>query len=77
VARKKNLSGSYQVRLGHTAGMAGAMICAVKRGVDLGWLDRYPQQIQDTPLSSVNAAIRLHTDPSKLIEVRAGTFGTK
>lgn len=77
VARKKNLAGSYQVRLGHTAGMAGAMIGTVKRGVDLGWLDRYPQQIQETELSSVNAAIRRHTDPAKLIEVRAGTFGAK
>lgn len=77
VARKKNLAGSYQVRLGNTAGMAGAIIGTVKRGVDLGWLDRYPQQIQETPLSSVNAAIRRHTDPSKLIKVRAGTFGAK
>jgi zinc protease len=76
-ARKKNLAGGYQVRLGSTVGMAAAMIGTVKRGVDLGWLDRYPAQIQATPLASVNAAIRKHTDPAKLLEVRAGTFNSK
>ncbi len=73
-ARKKNLVGGYQVRLGSTIGMASALLGAVKRGVGLEWLDQYPVQIQATTVAQVNQAIKQHIDPARLVEVKAGTF---
>ena len=73
-ARKKNLIGGYQVRLGSTVGMASALIGAVKRDVGLEWLDQYPAQIEAATVAEVNGAIKKHIDPARLVEVKAGTF---
>ncbi|MDN5781005.1 MAG: insulinase family protein [Luteimonas sp.] len=73
-ARKKNLVGGYQVRLGSTIGMASALVAAVKRDVGLEWLDQYPQDIQATTVAEVNGAIKKYIDPARLVEVKAGTF---
>lgn len=73
-ARKKNLVGNYQVRLGSTIGMASALLGAVKRGVGVEWLDQYPLRIEAATVQEVNQAIKRHIDPAKMAQVKAGTF---
>lgn len=73
-ARKTSMIGSFQVSLATTEGMAGAMLQTVNRGKPISWLDDYPKAIQALTLEQVNAAIRKHVDPRKLVLIEAGTF---
>lgn len=71
--RKESLIGGYQVGLATTAGLAGALLAAVQRGYDVTWLDEYPQAIAALTVEQVNAAIKKHLDPNKMVLVKAGT----
>jgi zinc protease len=71
--RKQGLIGNYHVSLATTGGMAGALLQAVERGHEISWLDEYPEAINALTLSQVNAAIKKHVDPTKLVLVEAGT----
>ena len=73
-ARKTNMIGSYQVSLATTDGMAAAMLQTLNRGKPLSWLDDYPKAIRALTVEQVNAAIRKHLDPKKMVLVEAGTF---
>jgi zinc protease len=57
--------------------MAGAILDVVERGLQLSWIDEYPTKIAALTLDDVNAAIRRHVDPKKMITVTAGTLGEK
>ena len=72
-ARKEGLIGSFRVSLTTTSGMANALLQAVQRGYDVSWLDEYPDAINALTISQVNAAIKKHVDPSRLVLVEAGT----
>ncbi len=72
-ARKSDMAGSYKVGLSTTYGMAGAILDALRRGYDLSWIDDYPAKIQALTLEQVNAAIRHHLDPEKMVIIKAGT----
>lgn len=73
-ARKTDMAGSYKVGLSTTAGMAGAILDALRRGYDLSWVDAYPEKIQELTLEQVNTAIRAHLDPEKMVLIKAGTI---
>jgi len=73
-ARKTNIVGSYQVSLATTGGMAGAMLQTLNRGKSLAWLDEYPNAIKALTVEQVNAAIKKHLDPQKMILIEAGTL---
>ena len=72
-ARKEGLIGSFRVNLATTSGIANALLQAVQRGYDLSWLDEYPDAINALTTSQVNAAIKKHLDPTRLVLVEAGT----
>ena len=72
--RKTNMIGTYQVGLATTGGMAGAMLQTLSRGKPLSWLDEFPKAIDALTLDQVNAAIRKHLDPAKMVLVEAGTL---
>jgi zinc protease len=72
-ARKSDMAGSYKVGLSTTGGMASAILDALRRGYDLTWVDEYPAKIQELTLDQVNAAIRTHLDPGKMVIIKAGT----
>jgi len=74
-ARKSNLIGEFKVNLATTGGMAGALLGAVSRGYDVGWLDEFPARIQALTHEQVNAAIKKYVKPQSLVLVKAGTFG--
>lgn len=73
--RKSSVIGSYEVSLSTTGGLANALLLAVQRGYDVAWLDEYPRAIRALDLAQVNAAIRAHLDPSKMVLVEAGSVG--
>nr|WP_283254748.1 pitrilysin family protein [Luteimonas galliterrae] len=75
--RKQNLIGSFQVGLATTRGIADTLLQTVLRGYDIGWLDRYPEAVAALTREQVNAAIREHLDPHKMILVKAGTLPEK
>lgn len=71
--RKTDLTGSYKVGLSTSSGMAGAILSAIQRGYDLNWLDQYPAAIESLTLEQVNAAIKKHLDPAKMVLIKAGS----
>ena len=72
--RKQSLVGTYQVGLSTTGGLAGVLLSTAQRGLDLTWLDRYPDAIRALTLAQVNAAIRKYLDPDKMVLVEVGTL---
>ena len=72
--RKTNMIGTYQVGLATTGGMAGAMLQTLSRNKPLSWLDDFPKAIDALTLDQVNAAIKKHLDPAKMVLVEAGTL---
>ena len=75
--RKSALAGEHQIRLATSAGMASAILDAVERGLTPAWIDDYPTKLAALTLDEVNAAIRRHVDPNKMVIVTAGTFDEK
>src|SRR6478736_927899 len=71
--RKTNLVGSFKVGLATTDGMANQLLATVHRGLPLTWLDTYPQEIGALTPVQVNAAIKKHLDPEKMVLIKAGT----
>ena len=72
-ARKQGIIGSYQVGLSTTAGVAGTILVDIQRGLDLSWLDKYPQAVNALTVAQVNAAIKSHLNPSTMLLVEAGS----
>jgi zinc protease len=71
--RKQGLIGSYLVGLATTNGLAGAILIAIERGYDLGWLDEYPRAVGALTRDQVNAAIKGHLQPATMDLVEAGS----
>jgi zinc protease len=72
-ARKQGLVGGYLVGLSTTAGLATTILTNVERGYDVAWLDGYPAALKALTQTQVNAAIKGHLDPSKMVMVKAGS----
>ena len=72
--RKTNLAGSFQVGLATTDGLAGALLAAVNRGLDVTWLDEYPTRIRALTLEQVNGAIKKYLRTDSFVLVEAGTL---
>jgi zinc protease len=71
--RKTNLVGSFKVGLATTDGMAGSLLAAVNRGLDVTWLDEYPKKIESLTKAEVNGAIKRHLKPESMYLIQAGT----
>ena len=70
---KSNIIGSYKVGLTTTDGLATALLTAIHRGYDVSWLDEYPKRIAALSLDEVNAAIKKHLRPDKMVLIKAGS----
>ncbi|MFO1393039.1 MAG: pitrilysin family protein [Steroidobacteraceae bacterium] len=71
---KTRVAGSYKVGLATTSGLAGTILLMLDSGMPLEFVDEYPQRVDALTLEQVNAAIRKHIDPDKLVLVEAGTL---
>jgi zinc protease len=72
--RKRGIIGGYEVGLSTTGGLATTILSNVQRGYDLTWLDAYPKAVDALTVGEVNAAIKAHLDPSKMVLVEAGSL---
>ncbi len=72
-ARKQGLVGTYLVGLSTTAGLAGAILTNIQRGYDVDRLDEFPGAVNSLTRDQVNAAIKKHIDPAKMVLVEAGS----
>jgi zinc protease len=70
---KSNVIGSFKVGLTTTDGLASALLNAVHRGFDVSWLDEYPKRVDALSLQDVNAAIKKHLRPDKMMLIKAGS----
>jgi zinc protease len=69
---KTALIGTFKVGLATTDGLANSLLDAVHRGYDPKWVDEYPQRINALTLEQVNAAIKKHLQPDKMMIIKAG-----
>ena len=72
-AHKQGIIGSYRVSLSTAGGVAGMILASVQRGLDVSWLDGYPQAIREVTRDQGNHAIRTHLDPQAMTLVEAGS----
>lgn len=71
-AFKVTLTGSFQLGLATTDGLAGALLACLQRGYGPEWIDAYPGRVEALTAPEVNAALRRHLDPDRMITVLAG-----
>jgi len=72
--RKSAIAGSFAVSLETSDGLAEQLLRVAERGFDVGWLDQFPAKVRALTLEQVNAAIKKHLDPDKMVTVKAGTI---
>jgi zinc protease len=71
--RKQGVIGSYFVGLSTTLGLAETILVNTQRGFDPSWLDGYPKALKALTREQVNAAIKIHLNPSTMVLVEAGS----
>jgi zinc protease len=74
---KVTLSGTYKVQLATSGGVAGTLLNTLQRGLPVTWIDEYPPRLQALTLEQVNASIKQHLAPEKMITVLAGSLPEK
>jgi zinc protease len=53
--------------------MAGTILTTLNRDLELSFIDQYPGRVAALTTAQVNAAIKKHLDPDKMVLVKAGT----
>jgi zinc protease len=72
--RKSAAAGQFTVALETTHGLAEQLLRCAERGLEISWLDEFPAKVRALTLAEVNAAVRKHLDPEKMVTVKAGTL---
>ena len=72
--RKSTINGKFLVSLETTEGLAGQLLLCAQRGFEVKWLDDFSAKVMALTLEDVNAAIKKHLDPAKMVTVKAGTL---
>ena len=72
--RKSAAAGRLAVSLETTRGLAEQLLRCAENGLELTWLDEFPAKVRALTLAEVNAAVKMHLDPAKMITVKAGTL---
>ncbi len=72
--RKSAIAGGFAVSLETSDGLAEQLLRCAERGFEVSWLDEFPGKIRALTLEQVNAAIKKHLDPAKMVTIKAGTL---
>jgi zinc protease len=72
--RKSSLAGAHRVSMATSRGLASMILNTVRRGLELTWIDEYPNKVAALTLPQVNGVIKKYVDPEKLVTVRAGSL---
>lgn len=70
--KKTTVVGSFKVGLATTGGLAGTLLKNAERGFDVGYLDRFPEEVQSVTLEHANEVVRSHIHPDRLHVAMAG-----
>ncbi len=72
--RKTAAAGRLAVSLETTHGLAEQLLRCAENGLEVSWLDEFPAKVRALTLAEVNAAVRKHLDPEKMVTIKAGTL---
>lgn len=72
--KKETVSGRYKVDMATTRGLAALLLRNAERGFDVGYLDRFPAEVEALTLEEVNDAITTYLDPDRLHLAMAGSL---
>ncbi|ARA91720.1 peptidase M16 [Rhodothermaceae bacterium RA] len=72
--KKTTITGSFEVGLATTNGLATALLKSLERGFGPGYLDRFPREVAAVDLDTVHAAMQRHLDPGRFHLALAGTL---
>ncbi len=72
--RKSAAAGQFSVALETTHGLAEQLLRCAERGLEISWLDEFPSKVRALDIGQVNAAVKKHLDPAKMVTVKAGTL---
>jgi zinc protease len=72
--RKGAAAGQFTVGLETTQGLAEQLLRCAERGFDVSWLDEFPGKVRALTTEQVNAALKKHLAPEKMVTVKAGTL---
>ena len=63
--KQTTITGAFKVGLATTGGLAASLLAYAERGFDVGYLDRFPSDVEALSLEEVNAAIERHFKPER------------
>jgi zinc protease len=72
--RKSAAAGQFTIALETSHGLAEQLLRCAERGLDVAWLDQFPAKVRALTLAEVNATVKKHLDPAKMVTVKAGTL---
>ena len=72
--KKTNLIGSFKVGMATTNGMARTILSFVERGLEPGYIEQYPKDIEKVALEQVNNAIKKYIQLDKMIVIKSGSL---
>ncbi len=71
-AKKTTITGAFKVGLATTGGLAATLLLNATRGFDVGYLDRFPAEVEALTRPALNDAISRHFHPDAFQVVLAG-----
>ena len=72
--KKRTLTGSYQVQLSTTGGIASRLLANLERGYEFDQIDQYPEKIKSLKLNKVNEMVTNMLHPDRLFVASAGSM---
>jgi len=70
--KKTTIIGSFKVGLATTSGLAGTLLKNAERGFDVGYLDRFPAEVESVTLDQAHDIVRSNLDPDQFQIAMAG-----
>jgi zinc protease len=74
---KSRLIGEYKVQLATTSGLVNQILSIAQRGLELNFIDKYPDIINALTVDEVNSAIKKYIKPDDIAIVIAGSVDEK
>jgi zinc protease len=72
--RKSAAAGQFTTALETTHGLAEQLLRCAERGLAVSWLDEFPSKVRALTAEEVNAAMKMHLRPDRMVTVEAGTL---
>ncbi|MEJ1970950.1 MAG: pitrilysin family protein [Lacunisphaera sp.] len=70
---KGDMVGYYKINLSTTGGMATTILNTMNRDLPLTFIDEFGNKVNAITLADVNAVIKKHLDPDKMVVIKAGS----